>query len=654
MQIKKISLYGNNGERRDVDFKPSQVNVITGASKKGKSSLIDIVEYCLGSSECSVAEGHIKQTVKWYSVTLIFSDTEMFIARKSPIQGEKSSSACHMLVAGNITTPRYSELEGSTNITSIVAFLTSKLGIPEQVTEVPDTQTRSSIKIGFKHSRYYLFQGQDEVAAKRILFHRQSEPHIPQAIKDTLPYFMGAAKDDRLSEIEKLRALKRDKVRLLKRIKEIVSLKGEGLQKGHDLLAEAQAVGLYESKVIPTDTQLLDVLRNISRWVPSNIEDNFLDGDPSYELDMQYREFSEQKKVIRSRLRAANEYAGSIDGFEGELSEQALRLKSIGIFKNISQENVCSVCERPHDEKSNADKIIEATIAQLDNKLEGVNRNKPRITNYLQDLRAEDKNLAESLKKTRSALEVIQAQEVASKTKAQLDAQRLRVIGRISLYLESVDLGENIQPIQNSIDELEPQIEELEEKLDPETLKERLESQLSLIGEDMTRWARELGLEHSENPIRLDITKLTVVAETPSGRTPLYRIGSGENWVGYHLVAYLALAKWFIEQNRPVGRFIFFDQPTQVYFPSDNSNTGNLNEIENDEDREAVKRMFEWIFKVVEELSPNLQVIITDHADIDEDWFQSSIADTKWRGENALIPKHWYEQSESNTPELGD
>jgi hypothetical protein len=26
-----------------------------------------------------------------------------------------------------------------------------------------------------------------------------------------------------------------------------------------------------------------------------------------------------------------------------------------------------------------------------------------------------------------------------------------------------------------------------------------------------------------------------------------------------------------------------------------------------------------------------------------EEWFQNSIADTKWRGDNELIPKHWYE-----------
>ncbi len=643
MQILKISIYGKNGERRDVDLRPSQVNIITGASKKGKSSLIDIVEYCLGSSECNVAKSAVFDSVAWYAVLLQFSDTEVFIARAAPMQGLKSNSACHMLITNNIKVPKFSELESSTNINSIVNFLTSKVGIPAQITEVPEEQTRSSIQVGFKHSRYYLFQSQDEVAAKRTLFHRQAEPHIPQAIKDTLPYFMGAAEDDRLSDLEKLRNLKRDKARLLKRIQEIESIRGEGLQKGFDLLAEASDAGLYEGNLIPSDNELLVILQRINSWAPSQPKEKEPEGDPFYELDKLYRHYSEGKKIIRSRLRAAREYAGSIGGFEGELNEQSLRLQSIGLYKKLTPGTFCPICETEHEEIKKAETIIYSSVEELNSKLEGVSRNKPRITSYLKTLRDEDNRLADNIKKTRDAMEVLRKEDVELATKAHLDDRRSRVVGRISLYLESVDWSDDTSSLQDKLNIIMPQIEQFEEQLDPTALKERLESQLSCVAEDMTRWARELGLEHSEHPIRLDASKLTVVAETPHGRTPLYRMGSGENWVGYHLIAYLALAKWFIKQKRPVGRFIFFDQPTQVYFPSDQDINGSLEEIHDDEDREAVKRMFEWIFKIVSELSPDLQVIITDHADIDEEWFQSAVADTKWRGDEALIPKHWYE-----------
>ncbi|MEI8633067.1 DUF3732 domain-containing protein [Vibrio sp. PP-XX7] len=111
--------------------------------------------------------------------------------------------------------------------------------------------------------------------------------------------------------------------------------------------------------------------------------------------------------------------------------------------------------------------------------------------------------------------------------------------------------------------------------------------------------------------------------------------------MGYHLVAYIALAKWFIEQNRPVPSFVFFDQPTQVFFPSDNRGQGNLSDIEKDEDREAVINMFKWLTNISKELAPNLQIIVTDHADIDEPWFQDRPVQPKWRGQYALIPHEW-------------
>lgn len=647
IQILQISVYGKNRERRDVKFTPSHVNIITGASKKGKSSLLDIVEYCLGSSECNVAEGFIRNTVDWYAILLQFSDTQVFIARAAPLPGLNSNSTSHMIVEADIKVPSRSELKSSTNIDSVVKFLTEKLGVPEQETEVPAGQTRSSISIDFKHSRYYLFQSQDEIAARKTLFHRQSEPHIPQAIKDTIPYFLGAAEDDRLKDLAKLRNLKKEKVRLNKKIYEIESLKGDGLQKGYLLLAEAASAGLYtDENLIPNEKELLVTLSRISNWVPPlvPVEDNT--DDPIPALELEYQRFQQQKREVRFKLNAANEFARSETGFEKEAGEQSFRLQSIGLFKKAAAaEHICPICESQHDARDGAEGIIQQAIADLAHKLDGVERNRPRITGYIQSLVKEQDDLADKIKKTRSSIDQIRSKDAASEGLHDRNLLKSRIAGRVSLYLDGISWSNDTGPIKKQIAALEPQIEDLEERLNPDALKERLDAQISIISEDMTRWARELGLEHSEHPIRLDISKLTVVAETPHGRTPLHRMGSGENWVGYHLVTYLALAKWFIKEKRPVGRFIFLDQPTQVYFPSDKAVTGNIEEIENDEDRKAVKKMFEWLFKVVEEeLGGDLQVIVTDHADIEEDWFQSAIADEKWRGDIALIPKHWYSE----------
>lgn len=644
MQILQISLYGKNGERRDVKFQPSKINIITGASKRGKSSLLDIVEYCLGSSGCNVAEGFIRKTVDWYAVILKFDDSQVFIARAAPLPGQNSNSTCHMIVQREIIVPEKSELKSSTNIDSVVNFLTEKVGVPEQETEVPEGQTRSVVSITFKHSRYYLFQGQDEIAAKKILFHRQSEPHIPQNIKDTIPYFLGAADDDRLKDIAYLRTLKQDKTRLNKKLKEIESLKGDGLEKGYLLLAEAAKAGLYAGDtLIPNEKDLLISLRQLNNWTPV-VELPVDNDDPIQRLENEYQQLQIQKREVRFKLNSAVEFSKSENGYEHELEEQKLRLQSIGLFKKItSEKHICPICDSQQNESNHSSTIIQHAITVLSNKLQGVERNRPRINSYIQNLITEQSNLAIKLKTARESIHQIRLKSADFEGSQNQNFLKSKVTGRISLYLDGINWADDTDSIKKQIQELDPQIEELEKRLDPEALKERLDAQLSIISEDMTRWARELGLEHAEYPIRLDVNKLTVVAETPFGKIPLDRMGSGENWVGYHLVTYLALAKWFIKKNRPVGRFLIFDQPTQVYFPSEKAVTGNIQEIENDEDRKAVKNMFEWLFRVVEnEIGPQLQVIITDHADIEEAWYQSAIVDEKWRGEKALIPKHWY------------
>lgn len=71
MQIAKIILYSHDGRIRELPMEVGQLNVITGASKTGKSALIDIVDYCMGRGDCYVAEGVIRKHVSWFAVISI-------------------------------------------------------------------------------------------------------------------------------------------------------------------------------------------------------------------------------------------------------------------------------------------------------------------------------------------------------------------------------------------------------------------------------------------------------------------------------------------------------------------------------------------------------------------------------------------------------
>src|SRR4051812_11225239 len=130
--------------------------------------------------------------------------------------------------------------------------------------------------------------------------------------------------------------------------------------------------------------------------------------------------------------------------------------------------------------------------------------------------------------------------------------------------------------------------------------------------------------------------------------------GGGKNWMGYHVVTHLAMQKLFRERRRPVPGLLMLDQPTQVFYPPEKVADRSVEEL-GDEDRRAVDRLFELIFAVTKQLCPDLQVIITDHADLVSPWFQQAVV-ARWRGGEKLVPESWIETAaEPEGPgEIGD
>src|SRR3546814_7472063 len=96
-------------------------------------------------------------------------------------------------------------------------------------------------------------------------------------------------------------------------------------------------------------------------------------------------------------------------------------------------------------------------------------------------------------------------------------------------------------------------------------------------------------------------------------------IGSGENHVGFHIVAHLALHTWFTNRDRPVPAFLLLDQLSQAHFSPDTAPGDGVTKEKYDADRRAVKRLLGLIFDVVDSLKGRFQVIITDHPDFKDD-----------------------------------
>ena len=59
-----------------------------------------------------------------------------------------------------------------------------------------------------------------------------------------------------------------------------------------------------------------------------------------------------------------------------------------------------------------------------------------------------------------------------------------------------------------------------------------------------------------------------------------------------------------------------------------------------EDDREALSRMFRFVFDVVNKIAPEFQVVMMEHADINEGSYQEAIVE-RWRKGLKLVPDDW-------------
>ena len=646
MQIRSIILYNRSGAMRELSFKPGAVNIITGRSLTGKSAIIDIVDYCMGRSTFNIPEGVIRDTVAWYAVIFKFGDrTEVLVAKPAPKENAASQSQVYYEVGTSLPAPPLSQLIPNSNDEAVIKDLSKRVGILPNLHMPPAGQSRNELEATIRHTVYYLFQTQGLIASKELLFHRQLEQLMPQTIKDTLPYFLGVVNSERVRLEHELR-LARRRLKLASRdLEEAQFVATDQLTRGQGLITEAQQVGVLRSEITNgTAEEIIETLRTVLTWAPSAaplVEEDKL-ADLRRLTDARREEF----KNFQKQIDAAEVFQRDAQAYASEAGEQLMRLQSIRLFDGANGPHRCPVCSSDLPAEVPTVSALNESLRRLGSDLQQVEGERPRLREYIDNLKTEREAARQRLTEAEFALEATLSEQEASEEFRNANARAARVVGRVSLYVETVQLLNEKETLQSAVRHAEIEVAHLEVLLAEDGEQDLLASIVNRMGLQMTRWAEFLQLEHRA-PYRLDLNNLTVVADRPGRPIPMQRMGGGKNYLGCHLVALLALHEQFVQNNCPVPGFLLLDQPTQVYFPSTQQYkalSGTTQEtIESDADLDAVRRMFDLLFSVCAELAPNFQIIILEHANLPDERYQEAVIENPWSGigQHALVPEGW-------------
>ncbi|RUV42550.1 MAG: DUF3732 domain-containing protein [Mesorhizobium sp.] len=638
--LEKLVLYGHRGEVRFLSFFLDRMNIITGESKTGKSAIIHIVDYCLGSGECHVPDGVIRRKVSWYGVLLDCSGEKIFIARQNPDRGRATNSNIYIQIGAQVEIPPSERLVKNCDLDGIRDLLTRYVGIEENLHVPGLDSTRPPLAANFAHSRIFCYQDQSLIDNKNQLFFNQEDGFVAQAIRDTLPYLLGAVTTSELLKQNELSQLRRD-IRLLERQLEAeVSWERATATRASSILAEARQVGLVPLDVRPAsvDEVILALRGALASPLPSTGDYVDVDGEIG-ELFADRDSLRSAYSELKDRVDEARVFGSNRDAYEGELFEQRSRLEALNIFPDLSVGgHQCPLCDSYIDSPRILLEQLRTEVSEVGDRLTSLRSQNPRLQSYIVELETQLEDVSRRIRENQSQLNAVVRQNELYRIQQEDAVKRSRVQGRISAFLESKAPAEESEQ-RVRLGAMKRRVEQLMSELSGDNYEDRLSNVEYVLSDYMTEYARDLELEHADGRTRLDLRRLTVVAETRThGSIRLENMGSGDNWVGCHVLTHMALHRIFRERNRPVPAFVIFDQPSKAHYPPSELQTSD-NDIE-DDDRIAVRRLFRFIQQRTAE--SKFQTIVIDHADEAEAWFQDAVV-ARWRGGEKLVPDQWLE-----------
>lgn len=613
--IKAIIIFNENDEKRLVPLKQG-VNIITGESKTGKSALVEIIDYCMCSTRCTIPKGKITDFSYLYVLVMDIGDNTYIIARYNWDNGGKMY---------------FSKEEKDFNYKALsLGYFSGKPTLPYKdaqyeiecalglfVTNMATDADQQGKKASLRNMVSYMFQHQNLMASKFALFYRFSDFYKRKDVIDQFPVFAGMISQEYYSDLIQLNTLKSQLKQKYKKQK--ANEKSTAYIKDNlsPLLTDYFALLEQDFDGKISVQKMLKIASDLPEF-----DDTQLFGENK--ITERYSELNDKLENLRNEEREILLKIKNIDNASDTGSSFTKMLKDLKQQTSIAEietdEYTCPLCGHECQEiAENDSQLIEAT-EWLDNELKITEKYTADFSEDVRKLKDEHSKIGAKIKEVWKQIKTIEQKFISSKALVSKREKVNYAKARIALYVEMSESG-IFETVDEDIAELKRKIKQLEEKIqgfDVDTKKAKAQAFLS---ENMNRLSLSLDFEDEYRPINLNfglIDETFDIYQYQNNREKihLYEMGSGANWVSCHIALFLSFLRYFAKQNNsPMPLFMFFDQPSQVYFPQGDNKDYEIMQA----DLLAVNKMYKTIFDEINSIGEDTgilpQIIIVDHVD---------------------------------------
>jgi Protein of unknown function (DUF3732) len=635
---------------RIVEFEPGVVNVISGASKTGKSAVIPIVDYCLGSEKCAIPVGIIRESCAWFGIVVETLEGQKLLARREP--GDQQQTGDMILVESPDVEIPYRISQRTHNVDDIKAMLNRLSGLPSLDFE-PGDEVGYRARPSFRDLMAFTFQPQNIVANPDVMFFKADTTEHREKLKTIFPFILRAITANVLQARFELDRLSRILRRRETELRGIESVSAAWQREAQAWLRQAVELGILPpDQVIPEDwPSIVDLLRRTvainSRAATPSLAG--IDATLARLQTLREREVEVAGRLDehRQRLNELRRLRESSDAYGDAIRIQRDRLALADWLRSLNTDTsdpLVVLGDGGRDQLM----ILCSALDGIEMRL----RTHPSLSDTLDRevfrQRAAAETVLDELNGLRREIALLERASEAEQERAGHFDRVERFLGRLEQALSLYDQADQSSELREDISDLRSRIAQLQRTVSEHEIQRRLRNALDQVQGLTGQLIPQLDAEWPDAPIRLVIEDLTVKIVRGARDDYLWEIGSGANWLAYHVTLTLALQKFFLSETyHPVPGLLIYDQPSQVYFPKRaaqrEDDRGEPEVLEwKDEDVVAVRKVFALLSSEVGKTNHRLQVIVFDHAD-DAVW--GGLAHLQlveeWRNNRALIPSAW-------------
>ena len=627
--IKFIGLFDKQSQVHGVKLEKG-LNLITGKSSTGKSSLIEIFDFCMASSENTIPHGVIEENAEIFFIWININGVDYLLGRDA-----EEGKACYLVSNQSINdinklSPNVFD-EYDFNLNDYKIQLGNLFGIDAENTaenvEQFNDKRKGAGRPTIRNMMPFILQHQNLVANKQALFYRFDQKEKREETIDQFKVFAGFVDANFYAlsvEVSKLK----EKIEQLNKKQQKAD---DDISSTYDkLLEDIEIYRQITGNDILTDLNPTKFKENPNYFKEEidklDLFDIKVDTNNQPQLE-KYKELEKEENTVMAELRETQihleDVISSIDYLQTykKSLEQTPRLTEITV--NYS---VCPFCHQHTTHTVHEANSLKKALANLNEELKCI----PSIVRPMYEERLRLQQRIEELKNQLNTIDASRAElnEIvdALKKNYSLNKQAIKTIYRISSRIELVS-NETLKKLQSKIEEHAEELFKKQQVLKAYNVDEKLNLTQRTIRQSMAQYREMIPFEKSLDDYSLvfDLKKFELYFS--KGRDEweekkyLRAIGSGANWLNAHLCLFLALSDFFYcEKKSTVPSLLFLDQPSQVYFPAQKDRGESFKPEETsvrsvDEDMAAVNDIFTLLYQFCEKHQKGIQVIVTDHAD---------------------------------------